>query len=1741
MASPDRSDCEPSPPLSPHVSSCPDSGPGSWHMDNKRTNAPPVITPHAAPSAGRPENRRQSDDEKAAKVVTGLRKLFREQRRLAAGGSRHSASGHPEPVKEKNRIQSGADQSKDGTAVVSRSSNSTPCREPAMLTGGKATSTPANNPIPSRCSLESLGAEEFPQQLPSSPLMSLLKLSTMQKEPRDISGGGRKQHPLDGKKSGHSGAVKEQSGGRKTEGKTDAEGGVTRDKERKRVNSQSGSKSREHSAKKMLDLRGSEQHARKKTGPSCPMNVEPGSPKAKRKIALTSEMGEGPFLNLERITAEEQQQKKHIRPALVASGLKKTITEPKKKLYMASVMSCGKKATIYFYASKAADSSRTLDTVLKKSSTTADGIKVTSGPVPTKSSTLSREIRASADRTGKGTEFSAAPVGKHHDRSVESGKKLMLDPRKTSKQVSSVCTERGSVWISSREESGKKLLVLEPTKTPSKGQHSSLSEEQEPVGSSSGRDSWGTFVLPDLLYPGLVRKPTEVSGSSNNVHGSSSSSVGLRAISSGRGSSGSKIQSALPVSKGSRQPRISSKVAAAHDEEHDSRSSTTGVTDISSGGGDSFGSKIKSSLSGPKGARPPKISTVVSAARDEEQDDFSSTIGVTDISFSGGDSFGSKIKSGLPGPKGARPPKISTVVSAARDEEQDDCSSAAGVTDISSGGGDSFGSKIKSGLPDPTGAKQPEISAKVSAASGEEQDGHSSTSCVPGFSSGGGNSFGSNIPSSLPGLEGTQQPHISTKAFAASSEQQDSHSSTADVTGVSSSGGDSSGSKVLSGLPGPKGARQPQICTKVSAASNEEQDSHSSSADVMDGGDSFGKTQSGPKDARQVKISTEVFAAFGEEQDSRSSASGVTVVVSSGGGDSSGSKNQSSLPGPKGTRQPQISTKVSAATREEQDSRSSAIGVASISSGSGDSFGLKMKSGLPDPKGTRQLQISTQVSVASSKEQDSRSSTSGVASVSSSSADSSSSKIKPGLPGPKEARQRQVSANIFAVCDEEHDSRSSAPGVTGVSSGGGDSSCLKILSLFPGPKGAGQPEISTMDFAASGEEQDSRSSATGVTVGGDSSSLRTQSGLPGSKGARQPQTSTKVSAALSEEQGGRSSGTDLTGASSGGGDSFGFMIKSGLPFHKAAKQPRTSRKVSVASGNVQDVHFSTTDLTGVSSRGGDSFRLKTQSGLPVPKGTRQPWPSTHVFTASGVVRHGHSSASGMATVPSGGGDSSGSRTQSGLPGPEVARQPWTSTHVFATSGVVRHGHSSASSMATVPSGGGDSSGSRTQSGLPGPEVARQLWTSTNVFATSGDVRDGHISASGMAIIPSGGGDSSGTKKTPSCKTPLDPRQSKRQAASGLAGELYGGCSSVVSAEGISCGGDSSGSKFQSSYKIPCVSGSERQEVTLGLEGKQSAISVKTTPTRDGHHAKRLHHRHRHRHPERVRMSPYGEFHRSHRHHHPASGAPQNSEVRHGQVVTHHVDEAAATVVTTDPGPPKPKTKVLSLSDYKERRKQIADDPEKSASETRLSDSSTKETDPEFFKSSLAEDLILYYNTRPHLEHRPEMLATGDASHDPGLGVKLPHQNIVQSATTDDDCGGDVLACLLDIFGADTMDTFDDVLQTTGEMSGEPSLESLIRYSSFLLFLSSLFAQTIVSCLVYCACGCSCLHLNSGVARVSGGWGQTSGEATLPSSSFSIPLPAPIGCYRPLVRFIKNRSIYGVMHHWACVKFCTQRQ
>ena len=37
------------------------------------------------------------------------------------------------------------------------------------------------------------------------------------------------------------------------------------------------------------------------------------------------------------------------------------------------------------------------------------------------------------------------------------------------------------------------------------------------------------------------------------------------------------------------------------------------------------------------------------------------------------------------------------------------------------------------------------------------------------------------------------------------------------------------------------------------------------------------------------------------------------------------------------------------------------------------------------------------------------------------------------------------------------------------------------------------------------------------------------------------------------------------------------------------------------------------------------------------------------------------------------------------------------------------------------------------------------------------------------------------------------------------------------------------------------------------------------------------------------------------------------------------------------------------------------------------------------------------------------------------------------------------------------------------------------------------------------------------------------------------LPAPIGCYRPLVRFIQNRSIYSVMHHWACVKFCTQRQ
>ena len=125
---------------------------------------------------------------------------------------------------------------------------------------------------------------------------------------------------------------------------------------------------------------------------------------------------------------------------------------------------------------------------MKKSSTTAGGIKVSSRPLLTKSAKLSGGIHAPAERTDKGTEFSVAPVGKRSDRSDESGKKLMLDPRKTSsKQVSSVSEEQGPARISFTEESGKKNPVFKPIKTPSKQQHPSLSEEHVPEFSSGRR------------------------------------------------------------------------------------------------------------------------------------------------------------------------------------------------------------------------------------------------------------------------------------------------------------------------------------------------------------------------------------------------------------------------------------------------------------------------------------------------------------------------------------------------------------------------------------------------------------------------------------------------------------------------------------------------------------------------------------------------------------------------------------------------------------------------------------------------------------------------------------------------------------------------------------------------------------------------------------------------------------------------------------------------------------------------------------------------------------------------------------------------------------------------------------------------------------------------------------------------------------------------------------------------------
>ena len=237
-----------------------------------------------------------------------------------------------------------------------------------------------------------------------------------------------------------------------------------------------------------------------------------------------------------------------------------------------------------------------------------------------------------------------------------------------------------------------------------------------------------------------------------------------------------------------------------------------------------------------------------------------------------------------------------------------------------------------------------------------------------------------------------------------------------------------------------------------------------------------------------------------------------------------------------------------------------------------------------------------------------------------------------------------------------------------------------------------------------------------------------------------------------------------------------------------------------------------------------------------------------------------------------------------------------------------------------------------------PRWGQQPHILTNVF----------VSAAGG----DGLGSSTGSKNHSSCVTPLDPRLANRQQASELSRELSDSRSSAVDSEVTSSIGDRSGSKFQTFYRIPLLGNGRRKEVVPDLEEKQPGVAVKM-PRRDAHHSEqRSHHRHR-RHHERVRVGPHGKPHR--RQQHTASGASKSAQAHHRQVVTHRTESTPAASCS---GSQKPKAKVISLSDYKERRKQNMDDQKNSAAESLPpGDGTAKESELGCLKLSLAEELL----------------------------------------------------------------------------------------------------------------------------------------------------------------------------------------
>ena len=225
--------------------------------------------------------------------------------------------------------------------------------------------------------------------------------------------------------------------------------------------------------------------------------------------------------------------------------------------------------------------------------------------------------------------------------------------------------------------------------------------------------------------------------------------------------------------------------------------------------------------------------------------------------------------------------------------------------------------------------------------------------------------------------------------------------------------------------------------------------------------------------------------------------------------------------------------------------------------------------------------------------------------------------------------------------------------------------------------------------------------------------------------------------------------------------------------------------------------------------------------------------------------------------------------------------------------------------------------SREVQGSSGTKVPSSLLTQT--------VQESYFSSAGIAPDISSGGNFGGSKMgsssvvrcepgTPVQQSEIPARVTKTSgslreghyghssASVSSAQEGQGSLSSTVRLPGVSSIRSSSGSVYQSGYKIPRVGDGKNK----GVEGSQLHRNPRV----------RKHTQHGHRYREEVRKSRCGEI--RYRQRHAQSRSSQNGKVcQRPSTASSHLPKPVAALTAVQ----KPKPKVLSLAEYKERQKQ----------------------------------------------------------------------------------------------------------------------------------------------------------------------------------------------------------------------------